>query len=171
MGGSGDGARSLADVFPKNHVKVVYAEHFLMPNNVNNLFFLPLAGKKLTRWYLRKTNAKMQTACDNINSGVVKRRGFNPVSRALGLIQGAFMPGIERRGTRKVWIDSDCDRCGLCASICPMKNFGLENGRVIMRNDCMICYRCVNKCPRRAIAVFVRAKVRKQYGGFENEKN
>ena len=31
---SGDGARVLCDLFPKGHIKVTYAEHFLMPNNV-----------------------------------------------------------------------------------------------------------------------------------------
>ena len=31
---SGDGARAFIDIFPRNHAEVIYAEHFLMPNNV-----------------------------------------------------------------------------------------------------------------------------------------
>ncbi|MHB1152933.1 MAG: EFR1 family ferrodoxin [Eubacteriales bacterium] len=33
---SGDGARVFTDLLPKNHVEVIYAEHFNMPNNLCN---------------------------------------------------------------------------------------------------------------------------------------
>ena len=165
MGGSGDGARALTDIIPRNDIEVIYAEHFLMPNNVCNLFILPLAGEKATQWYLEKAQRKMQTVCADIRNGRVKRRGFNFVSRALGLIQGSFMPGIERRAVNKVYIDNDCDQCGLCVSMCPVENFRSENGKIEANNNCMICYRCINKCPQKAISVFLRGKVKKQYAG------
>ena len=165
MGGSGDGARVLTDILSCTDSDVIYAEHFLMPNNVCNLFILPLAGAKTTQWYLKNAQKKMRAVCADIRNGVVKRRGFNPVSRALGLIQGSFMPGIERRAKNKVWISEDCDRCGLCVSICPMGNFECSNGKVETKNNCMICYRCINKCPQKAIAVFLRGKAKKQYEG------
>jgi len=185
---SGDGARVLTDLFPQNHVvEVIYAEHFFMPNNVCNLFFLPLAGKKLTGRYLRKAQKKMQKVCENINKGEIKKRGFNPVSRVLGLAQGSFMPGIEERAKSKVNIDRDCNQCGICVSICPMKNFtretikevkneaknetknedntknNIENNTISTNNNCIMCYRCINKCPQKAIRVFVKAKVKKQF--------
>ena len=165
MAGSGDGARALTDVIPHNDFEVICAEHFLMPNNVCNLFILPLAGAKATQWYLEKAQRKMRTVTADIKNGKVKRRGFNPVSRALGLIQGSFMPGIERRAANKVYIDEDCDRCGLCVTICPMENFRSESGKIETNNNCMICYRCINKCPLKAISVFLRGKVKKQYAG------
>jgi ferredoxin len=163
MGGSGDGARVLTDLFPREYVKVICAEHFLMPNNVCNLFFLPLAGERLTKYYLKNTEKKMQAVCKNIKAGRIKKRGFNPVSRALGLIQGVFMPGIEERAMSKVWIDGDCNLCGLCVSKCPMGNFVSENDKISTNNNCMMCYRCINSCPQKAIQVFLRGKVKRQY--------
>ena len=167
MAFSGDGARALTDVLPQTEMEVIYAEHFLMPNNVCNLFITPLPGKKMTRWYLRKAQKKMQTVCGNIKNGRIKKRGFNPISRALGLTQAAFLPGIEKRAKNKVWIDKDCSLCGLCVSICPMENFKCENGKIETRGDCMMCYRCINKCPQKAITVFLRGKVKKQYAGVQ----
>ena len=169
MGGSGDGARAFTDVFPCGFVEVIYAEHFLMPNNVCNLFFLPLATNKIIQWYLAKAKKKMEIVCNDIKNGIVKKRGFNPFSQGLGLFQGSFMPGIEKRAKSKVWIDGDCNQCGLCVSICPMNNFGLEDNRIITKNNCMICYRCINKCPKKAISVFLRGKVKKQYGYWNTE--
>jgi len=165
MGFSGDGARALTDLFPQSAIDVIYAEHFLMPNNVSNLFILPLAGERTAQWYLTKARKRMQRVCEDIKSGTVKKRGFNPVSRALGLIQGTFLPGIERRAKSKVWIDEKCNLCSLCVSICPVRNFICENGGIETKNNCMMCYRCINKCPQKAIKVFLRGKVKKQYSG------
>jgi ferredoxin len=164
---SGDGARAFTDIFPRGHVNVIYAEHILMPNNVNNLFILPLPSGKIIKKYVIKAERKMQTVCDNIKKGIVKKRGFNPVSRALGLIQGVFYPTFEKRGLSKVWIDKDCNKCLLCVSICPMNNFAYENGDVITKNNCTLCYRCINKCPQKAVAVYMRNKVKNQYKGLE----
>jgi ferredoxin len=167
---SGDGARAFAGIFPRGHINVIYAEHFLMPNNVCNLFITPLPSQKSIKKYIKKANRKMQIVCDEIKNGVTKKRGFNPFSRALGLIQGAFYPRLEKMGKDKVWISDNCTRCNLCVDICPMGNFKNENGGIITEHNCTMCYRCINKCPQKAISVYLKGKVKKQYGGvYENQ--
>jgi len=163
---SGDGARAFTDVFPDGFVEVIYAEHFLMPNNVCNLFLTPLGSDEKNRTYLVKAQKKMRAVCGDIKSGIVKKRGFNPASRALGLMQGAFLPGIEKRAKEKVWIGEDCNQCGLCVAICPMNNFASGNEGIAAKGDCMMCYRCINRCPKKAISVFLRGKVKAQYAGL-----
>jgi len=162
---SGDGARAFTDLFPRGFFEVIYAEHFLMPNNVCNFFLTPLASEAQVRKYLNNAERKMRTVCENIKAGVVKRRGFNIVSRLLGLPQGLFMPVLERKLQGSVKINSNCTQCGLCSSICPMKNLTAESGKIAQENNCIACYRCVNKCPEKAITVFFHGKVKKQYKG------
>jgi len=162
---SGDGARALIDNIPYDFIEVIYAEHFLMPNNVCNVFIMPLADNKTIQKCLLKADKKMQTVCDNITNGVVKKRGFNIFSRALGLIQGTFYPGIEKWARGRVWIDKDCNMCRLCVSICPAQNFEYMSMTIKTNNNCMMCFRCINKCPQKAIAVSLRKKVKKQYPG------
>jgi len=163
---SGDGARVFTDVFPRNYINVCYAEHFLMPNNVNNLFILPLESDKKIQRYIIRTERKMWLVCNNIKNGKIKRRGFNIFSRFLGLFQGVFMPMWEKRALNLVTIYDECNQCGLCVSICPMRNFENQNGKIITKSNCTICYRCINKCPQKAIAVFLKKRVRKQYKGI-----
>jgi ferredoxin len=163
---SGDGARVFIDMFPRNHVKVIYAEHFLMPNNVNNLFILPLENNKKIKKYLVSAEKKIQIICNNIKSGIIKKRGFNVFSHFLGLFQGVFMPMWEKKALDLVKVYDDCTQCGLCVSICPMRNFENRNGKIIPKGNCTICYRCINKCPQKAIAVFLKTRVRKQYKGI-----
>ncbi|MDE6882492.1 MAG: 4Fe-4S binding protein [Lachnospiraceae bacterium] len=46
-----------------------------------------------------------------------------------------------------------CIGCGLCETLCPMKNIRSAHGTVIAGNKCTMCYRCINKCPRQAITL------------------
>jgi len=163
---SGDGARAFTDIFPQDFVKVIYAEHILMPNNVCNLFFMPLAKDEKVEKCVIKAEQKVQLICKEIADGTICRRGFNPVSRFLGLIQGVFYPGFERMGLNRVWMDEDCDKCLLCVPVCPMKNIQFSDGELTTRANCTICCRCINKCPQKAIAIFLRTKVKKQYKGI-----
>jgi len=163
---SGDGARVFTDMFSRNYVKVVYAEHFSMPNNVNNLFILPVESDKKIKKYLDKAERKMQSVCNDIKNGKIKKRGFNVFSRFLGFFQGVFMPMWEKKALDLVKIYDKCALCGLCVSICPMHNFENQNGKIIAKGNCTICYRCINKCPEKAIAVFLKKAPKVQYKGL-----
>jgi ferredoxin len=116
--------------------------------------------------YIKKSEKKIVNICSNIKNGIIKKRGFNIISKTLGLFQGLFIPIIERRAINAVFINDDCVKCNLCVSICPMKNLENINGKIVQKSNCTICYRCINKCPKKAITVFINAKVKKQYSGL-----
>ncbi|MDR0497587.1 MAG: EFR1 family ferrodoxin [Treponema sp.] len=162
---SGDGARVFTDMFPKNFIKVIYAEHFFMPNNVNNFFLLPLTNERKIKKCIIKAEKKMQIVCRNIKNGIIRKRGFNSISRILGLAQGVFMPKIEKKALGSVRINDGCTQCSLCVSICPMNNFECLDGKIVNKRNCTFCYRCINKCPQKAITIFFHEKVKYQYGG------
>jgi len=164
---SGDGARAFTDLFPKKFFQVIYAEHFLMPNNVVNFFLLPLTNERKVKRCVSKAEQKMQLVCNNIKNGIVKKRGFNPISRILGLIQGVFMPGIEKKAQKTVRINNNCTQCKICTFICPMNNLDCLNGKVVHKFNCTLCYRCINKCPQKAITIFFHEKVKTQYRGIK----
>jgi len=166
---SGDGARSFTDIFPKNHFNVIYAEHFFMPNNVNNLFFLSLPNQKKIKKYMTKADRKMKAVCQNIKNGIIRKRGFNAFSRALGHVQGSLMPLIEKKTLGAIRINNDCKHCLLCISICPIHNLVHEGGNIVQKNNCTICYRCMNKCPEKAISLYFKTRVKRQYHGISSD--
>jgi NAD-dependent dihydropyrimidine dehydrogenase PreA subunit len=59
-------------------------------------------------------------------------------------------------GIRKIDY-SNCDNCLICVGVCPMDVFrhDQQTGRPIIRYlaDCMSCFYCETKCPKRAIFV------------------
>jgi len=162
---SGDGARAFTDLF-ESPPTVIYAEHFNMPNNVCNVPLLPVSDAKGQAKYRRRAERKMTDVCNNIRNGVVKRRGFNIISRSLGLMQGVPFPKMEAKAANDVRIGADCIGCGVCVSLCPTANLTLTDGKIGQNGNCTLCYRCVNKCPKMAITVFTHGKVRRQYGGM-----
>jgi ferredoxin/flavodoxin len=164
---SGDGARSFMDIFAKNYFEMVYAEHFFMPNNICNLFLLPLENENKIKKCIERAGQKMQSACNNITKGIIKKHGFNMFSRILGLFQGLFIPIIEKKSLDSVKITSGCNKCCLCVSICPINNLDFKNGNILQKSNCTICYRCINKCPQKAIKIFFNARVKKQYSGLK----
>jgi len=175
---SGDGARAFTDMFRAGTMEVIYAEHFNMPNNICNIPFARQPGARKIQRYLDRAETKMTQTCRNIKNGIVVRRGFSKLSRALGNIQGGIWQGdsrenygdpkfaLEQKVKTGVKVGRDCTLCGLCVPICPMKNLEIVQGTIAQKNDCTVCYRCVNRCPRRAITVkMFHVKPKWQYKG------
>jgi ferredoxin len=162
---SGDGARALTYLFPRDFLQcaqVIYAEHFFMPSNI---FPVTTDSKKIKK-YFAKSTLKMQKVCVNIKHGKIRKRGFNPLSRVLGLIQPPFLRILEKKANNSIRITANCTNCGLCISACPMKNLALENKKITHNHNCTVCYRCVNLCPEKAITVAFHGKIKGQYRGL-----
>lgn len=49
-----------------------------------------------------------------------------------------------------------------------MNNLEIIDGKVVQKDNCTICYRCVNICPQKAATVYFRAKPKKQYEGIKS---
>jgi len=172
---SGDGARVFTDLFEEDAIKVIYAEHFNMQQNMGNIpvwwaLFKPTEQSR--QKYIKKTEAKMNIVISNIKAGMIKKRGFSKGSELLGYIQGkpwqkntsAIAPvRLEKKLMNDVRIHQDCITCNLCTKICPMKNLINHEGKIQHLNNCTICYRCVNRCPQKAITVYIHRKPKWQY--------
>lgn len=167
MGFSGDGARCLTDLLQQGTYRVRYAEHIMMPNNINNLAIFPRTSEKRTEKLARQAERIVARIAQDIRAGVVRKRGFHPGSRLLGLMQGGFAPRMERMALDTVRIGEECSGCGLCVKRCPMHNLIMEDGKVKALGNCTECYRCINLCPEKAIRIYIKKKVQWQYRGLK----
>ena len=53
----------------------------------------------------------------------------------------------------EIKVSTSCNGCGLCASICPMKNISVKGGKAVPHSKCTMCYRCISSCPQKAITL------------------
>lgn len=166
---SGDGARVFTDLLKGINYTVIYAEHFRMPNNICNLFLLPHASKKQIQKNITKVKLKLNKVKEDISNGIIKKRGFNILSKLMGFVfQRFYFPLVENKAKKDVRINTNCIKCNKCTKCCPMENLYNENDKIWQKGLCTLCYRCVNICPSKAITVLVHSKVKKQYNGINN---
>lgn len=80
-----------------------------------------------------------------------------------------FFSRLESMGSpffgKDLKVNEKCNSCGLCEKICPSSNIKLVDGKPKFGWKCLICMRCVYKCPQDAVSprIFRFFKVRNYY--------
>jgi ferredoxin len=58
-----------------------------------------------------------------------------------------IVPGDDK----KFFIDENCDGCGICKRVCPVKNIEIKGGKPVWLHKCEQCGSCFNWCPKKAL--------------------
>lgn len=56
-----------------------------------------------------------------------------------------------------------CVGCGKCASVCPLNNITLKNGKPVWGKSCTHCMACICRCPKEAIEYGEKSKNKPRY--------
>ena len=67
--------------------------------------------------------------------------------------------------TSKFRIENTCNKCGICAKVCPTDNIKAENTEPAFSNNCITCLACTHNCPNNAI----RLSTEKSKARFRNQ--
>ncbi len=151
---SGDGAGCSARLFKKYGAKILGALHIKMPDCIGDVKLLKKSLDK-NRKIVANADKKAERAAKQISTGKYPKNGLSIASRLIGLFGQRL---YFRKKTKQYYcgVKADttkCIACGLCASICPMKNIAVTNGAVSFKGKCTICYRCFSNCPKQAITI------------------
>jgi formate hydrogenlyase subunit 6/NADH:ubiquinone oxidoreductase subunit I len=55
---------------------------------------------------------------------------------------------------KDLWVNDECDNCGICERVCPVDNIELDNSKSpgpTWRHRCINCLACYHHCPQEAI--------------------
>ena len=150
---SGDGAGCSARLFKKYGAEILGGLHLKMPDCIGDVKLLKKSLDE-NRKIISETEHKMDLATDIIKNGKYPKEGLNFFYRIAGVFgQRLYFSGKTKHYYIKIRTDeSKCVKCGLCVSLCPMSNIGIE-GRIVYRDKCTMCYRCFANCPTQAITI------------------
>jgi len=164
---SGDGAAYGGRLLEKKGFQVFWQEHFNMPNNITDVRFLTSKRQKNYLKIENRVTKKANKFAVKILSEKHFKKGSNFFSLLLGLSQRVAYEKIEENAySNAIHIKEDlCNSCGLCTRICPSDNLTLSNGKVVSKGNCILCYRCVNHCPEKAMYIISKKGVNQPYHG------
>jgi ferredoxin len=106
-----------------------------------------------------KQEARFAAARSKITgiAGAVKNQEARPVEKG-PLWQRILFTGLYNMSYRRVpemdrsfWTDEKCNRCGICAKVCPSGNITFTDGKPVWNGRCEQCLACLQWCPREAI--------------------
>ncbi len=157
---SGDGAYSINRYLPE--CRIIYTEHFNMPNNIGNIPFWSKLTKSEFESCINRVNKKIIKITNDINAEKIKLKGSSSIAKAIGSTQSNSENRMEKKRD-SIKISNKCILCKKCVVQCPKKNLFYESNQIKYKNLCTFCYRCVNICPTKAITVLIHKPIEFQY--------
>lgn len=151
---SGDGAGCSARLFKKYGATVLGGLHIKMPDCIGDVKLLKKSLDQ-NRKLVKNADLKIDKAVEKFKAGKYPKDGLSFFHRLAGLFgQRLYFRGKTKHYYAKIKADPEkCVRCGLCASLCPMQNIALKDGKIVFNGNCTTCYRCFSNCPEKAITV------------------
>lgn len=151
---SGDGTGCSARLLRRYGASIIGGLHLKMPDCIGDEKVLKRTVAQNHK-LIESADIKIKKAVESIKNGMAPREGLGFWYHLAGLFgQRLWFYRKTKRYSDKLHINKDkCVGCGMCISLCPMKNIKLQSGEVIQNGKCTMCYRCVNHCPKQAITL------------------
>ncbi len=164
---SGDGAAYGGRLLGNKGFKVLWQEHFRMPNNITDLRILTSKKKPNYGNIEKRVEIKASRFVTRILSGKPKRKGSNFMSLLLGLVQRVPYEKIEQSAYKEaIRINHElCSMCNKCIVLCPTANLEEKDGLIVAKANCTLCYRCINHCPEKAMHIISKKGIKYPYLG------
>jgi len=145
---NGGATTEIRKILNKNGYIVTHESLVVMPANV----FMRYRDSFISK-LIEVADVKIAKASSEIMNGTVVLHK-NPLWMRFSTW---FFSRLETFGAsffgKDLKVNNDCTKCGLCMKICPKMNITADKeGRPRFGWKCMICMRCIYKCPNNAIS-------------------
>ncbi len=152
MGGLPGLAHSQADaILRRRGYKLSAGFSVAMPGNYTPLYGAAPVPKQQALFAGEKTRVKEIAAF--VRAKEVRRFEEGPgfVNFLLHkLLYGSCSPRIPFL-SRNFWVTPECNSCGSCSKVCPVRNIEMRDGRPVWLDHCQQCMACLQWCPRSAV--------------------
>jgi ferredoxin/flavodoxin len=165
-GSPGNGLPQLKALLKHCHdIELNYGQNITMQTNyiLHNylMYFHNFHNlEKNAQVILEKAEKKLRLVTDHINRRENNKIGN--INKFREIYYNRYMRHISRID-RHYRVSDDCIRCGICVTICPVKNIALINDKPEFKSHCEQCLACMHYCPRRAINYKNITQNRKRY--------
>ena len=151
---AGDGTGCAARLLKKYGAVITGGLQIVMPDSIGDCKALKKTHEQ-NKEIIAKADKRIIDAASQMRAGKYPKKGLSFASHLAGLFgQRLWFYNKTTGYTDKLKIDpSKCIGCGLCAKNCPTQNIRIEDGKAVSSNQCTMCYRCVDFCPKQAVTL------------------
>ena len=151
---AGDGTGCAARLLKKYGAVITGGLQIVMPDSIGDCKALKKTHEQ-NKAVIEKADKRISEAASQMRAGKYPKEGLSFASHLAGLFgQRLWFYNKTTGYTDKLKIDpSKCIGCGLCAKNCPTQNIRIEDGKAVSSNQCTMCYRCVDFCPKQAVTL------------------
>jgi ferredoxin len=142
----------MENVLLKRNIKLNYSNEIQMVDNFLPIFEMNNQMKCRKEKTISKKIDKIINDIDNRKNNVLKKiwlkRYFTKIMSTKYLSEN----GMEKLNymDKEFIVNNDCDGCGICRNVCPIKNItGINRPEYL--NKCEFCLACIHHCPKKAI--------------------
>jgi len=137
---------NLQKLARKNGSRFDYVNHLLMLDNFLPIFEMGAQVKKLPSKKIDENTARI---VDDINNRRRRKAKTSLGTRALSAMVGIMMNSPEKKAQEYI-VNSQCNKCGTCAKVCPATNIAVTDN-VCFSANCEWCMACLHLCPQNAL--------------------
>lgn len=134
-----------------------------MPGNYTPLYGAPPEAKQQELFGAEKTKVEeIAEAVAAGNTGILEKSNVVVNTLLSGFLYRAGAARIPM-SDHKFRVDENCNGCGLCEKVCPVRNIRMAAGLPTWLHHCEQCLACLQWCPREAIQIGKSTVGRKRY--------
>jgi Pyruvate/2-oxoacid:ferredoxin oxidoreductase delta subunit/flavodoxin len=134
-----------------------------MPGNYTPLYGAP--KQKTQEKYFNRAAARVKEI-----AAIIRNRKTTPLEKGNFLVNligskifYSLFNGALRTADKKYYADEKCDSCRICATVCPVDNIIITEGKPVWQHHCEQCLACLQWCPQEAIQFGKATRTRKRY--------
>jgi ferredoxin len=130
-----------------NGYRFDYTNTLLMVDNYLPMFEMEDQAEKLPA---KKTDENLAKIVDDIAGRRHAQAGASLALKAFTALLNTVhsFDSISKKYT----VNNDCNKCGTCAKVCPVKNITITD-KVCFGDNCQACFACLHNCPKNALHI------------------
>lgn len=153
---TGNSLKDLNSLLQKRNNRLHYGENLILGSNYMAGWYYEMIKPSIER--LKKSLEKLDPVCSKMAVDIKEGSEQQGKSSQLNYLLPRIISPTRYVEDTRPWdrefrISESCNRCGTCASVCPVGNIEMGEKGPLFQHDCLRCMGCIQLCPKQAFYI------------------